>query len=41
MVERYRQGVGVESAPLQDEVILFHLLRQERFTGLVPQGAVA
>jgi hypothetical protein len=24
MVERYRQGVGVESAPLQDEVILFH-----------------
>jgi hypothetical protein len=24
MVDRYQQGVGIESAPLRDEVILFH-----------------
>ena len=24
MVDRYQQGVGIETAPLRDEVILFH-----------------
>jgi hypothetical protein len=37
MVERYRQGVGVESAPLR--VIVFHLLRQDG--PMVPQRARA
>jgi hypothetical protein len=37
MVERYRQGVGVESAPLR--VIVFQLLRQDGL--MVPQGARA